>query len=119
MTTLKLPNPAPSENSYANPAIFWYQTWEEATQTSAKLQKIWLEALNEAFRHELEFLSAIAPFYSKLANCLLGFEGPQTPASLASCYHQLAGDMTHATFKRMHKVSKLNKDLRERIWCEL
>ncbi|WP_404377601.1 hypothetical protein [Vreelandella aquamarina] len=119
MTTLKLPTQTPNTINNNTLPIFWYSTWEEAAQASAKLQQIWLETLNEAFRHELEFISTITPFYSKFANCLLGLEGPQTPASLAFCYHQMAGDMTHAHFKRMRKVSELSEDLRERIWCEL
>ncbi|OJA04549.1 hypothetical protein [Halomonas sp. QHL1] len=97
----------------------WYQPWAETSNSAAKLQCIWLETLNDAFRHEMDFLATIAPVYSKLSHCMLGLNGPLTPESMASCYHQIAGDMREATFNRMRNVSELSEDFKERIWCEL
>ncbi|MEL7895676.1 hypothetical protein [Vreelandella neptunia] len=98
---------------------FWYQPWAETSNSAAKLQCIWLETLNDAFRHEVDFLATMAPVYSKLTHCMLGFNGPLTPELIASCYRQIAGEMTEATFNRMRNVSELNEDFKERIWCEL
>ncbi|BBI51153.1 hypothetical protein HORIV_35740 [Vreelandella olivaria] len=61
----------------------------------------------------------MAPVYSKLTHCMLGFNGPLTPESMTSCYHQIAGEMTEATFNRMRSVSELSEDFKERLWCEL
>ncbi|EHJ91792.1 hypothetical protein [Vreelandella boliviensis] len=97
----------------------WYQPWAETSNSAAKLQCIWLETLNDAFRHEIDFLATMAPVYSKLTHCMLGLNGPLTPESMASCYHQIAGDMSEATFNRMRNVSELSEDFKERIWCEL
>lgn len=102
-----------------NLLVLWSQPWMESTNTAIKLQRIWLETLNDAMRHELEFFSTIVTSYSKLTSCMLGLEGLQTPSSVVSCYHEIAGDMTQAALNRMHKVSELNDDLRERIWCEI
>ncbi|MCG7600876.1 hypothetical protein MHM84_13885 [Halomonas sp. McH1-25] len=119
MTTLELPKA--SFNTFNNDNLFtwWYQPWMETTDSAAKLQRIWLETFNDAMRHEFEFFSTMATSYSKLTHCMLGLGGPQTPASMASCYHEVASDMTEATLKRMRKVSELSDDLRERIWCEI
>lgn len=97
----------------------WYQPWAETSNSAAKLQCIWLETLNDAFRHEMDFLATIAPVSNKLSLCMLGLNGPLTPESMASCYHQIAGDMTKATLNRMRNVSELSEDFKERIWCEL
>ncbi|WGI27288.1 hypothetical protein QEN58_09545 [Halomonas alkaliantarctica] len=97
----------------------WYQPWADTSNSAAKLQCIWLETLNDAFRYEMDFLATIAPAYSKLSHCMLGLNGPLTPELMASCYHQIAGDMTEATFNRMRNVSELSEDFKERIWCEL
>ncbi|WFE70807.1 hypothetical protein P8S55_13590 [Halomonas sp. M1] len=118
MTTPKSPKPQ-LDARVANDdslLVFWYL---EITHSAFKLQRIWLETVNDAFRYELEFMSTVAPFYSKLTHCMLGFEGLQTPASMASCYHKIAGDMSEATYNRMRKVSELSDDFRERIWSEL
>ncbi|WP_083004527.1 hypothetical protein [Halomonas sp. GT] len=119
MTTLLFPNLTAKPVSNESMLVLWYQPWVETTHSAAKLQRIWLEAANEALRHELDFISTVAPIYSKLTYCMLGFEGPQTPSSMTTCYHNIAGDMTEATFNRMRKVSELSEDLRERIWSEL
>lgn len=99
--------------------VFWYQPWVETSSSAAKLHCIWLETLNDAFRHEIDFLATMAPVYSKLTHCMLGFNGPLTPESMTSCYHQIAGEMTEATFNRMRSVSELSEDFKERLWCEL
>ncbi|MBS3667983.1 hypothetical protein [Vreelandella boliviensis] len=99
--------------------VFWYQPWVETSSSAAKLQCIWLETLNDAFRHEIDFLATMAPVCSKITHCMLGFNGPLTPESMTSCYHQIAGEMTEATFNRIRRVSELNEDFKERIWCEL
>ncbi|MCA8865282.1 MULTISPECIES: hypothetical protein [unclassified Halomonas] len=99
--------------------VFWYQPWVETSHSAAKLHCIWLETLNDAFRHEIDFLAAMAPVYSKLTHCMLGVNGPLTPESMTSCYHQIAGEMTEATFNRIRRVSELSEDFKERIWCEL
>ncbi|CAH1044577.1 hypothetical protein [Halomonas sp. TD01] len=119
MTTLMFPNLTANTTNKDTILVLWHQPWVEATHSAAKLQRVWLETVNEALRYELDFISTVAPIYSKLTCCMLGFEGPQTPASMAACYHSIAGDMTEATFNRMRKVSELSEDLRERIWCEL
>lgn len=110
-------------NTYAvvNNDLFamWYQQWAETSNSAAKLQCIWLETLNDAFRHEMDFLATIAPVSNKLSLCMLGLNGPLTPESMASCYHQIAGDMTEATLNRMRNASELSEDFKERIWCEL
>ncbi len=95
------------------------QTWVESTNTAIKLQCIWLATLNDATRHELEFLSTLMTSYSKISSCMLDSKGLQTPSSVASCYHEIAGNMAQATLNRMLKVSELTDDLRERIWCEI
>ncbi|MBT2787881.1 MULTISPECIES: hypothetical protein [unclassified Halomonas] len=99
--------------------VFWYQPWTETTHSAVKLHCIWLETLNDALRHEIDFLAAMAPVYSKLTHCMLGLNGPLTPELMASCYHQIADDMSEATFNRMRNVSELSEDFKERIWCEL
>ncbi|WP_386083893.1 hypothetical protein ACFIOZ_10835 [Vreelandella sp. F11] len=99
--------------------VFWYQPWVETSNSAAKLHCIWLETINDAFRHEIDFLATMAPVYSKLTHCMLGFNGPLTPESMTSCYHQIAGEMTEATFNRMRSVSELSEDFKERLWCEL
>lgn len=119
MTTLLFPNLTAKSVSSESMMVLWYQPWVETTHSAAKLQRIWLAAANEALRHELDFISAVAPIYSKLTCCMLGFEGPQTLSSMAICYHNSAEDMTQATFNRIRKVSELSEDLRERIWSEL
>ncbi|MBR2512562.1 MAG: hypothetical protein IKE45_00830 [Halomonas sp.] len=121
MTTLKFPKPQLDAKVANNDSllVFWHLPWMEITNSAFKLQRIWLETVNDAFRYELEFISTVAPFYSKLTHCMLGFEGLQTPASMASCYHKIAGDMSEATYNRMRKVSELSDDFRERIWSEL
>lgn len=98
---------------------FWYQSWLETTNSVVKLQRIWLETFNEAFRHELDLISTVAPLHSRLTRCMLGFDGPPTPTSMVSCYHKIAGDMTEATYNRIRQVSELSDDFRERIWSEL
>ncbi|CEP36135.1 MULTISPECIES: hypothetical protein [unclassified Halomonas] len=124
MTTSTFPNAAlniANSNMLDNKDFltFWYQPWTETTHSAAKLQCLWLATLNDALRHEIDFLATMAPVYSKLTHCMLGLNGPLTPESVASCYHQIAGDMTEATFNRMRNVSELSEDFRERIWCEL
>lgn len=98
---------------------FWCQPWVATSNSAAKLHCIWLQTLNDALRYEIDFLATMAPVYSKLTHCMLGFNGPQTPELMASCYHQVAGEMTEATFNRMRNVSELSEDFKERIWCEL
>ncbi|RUR27308.1 hypothetical protein ELY33_15520 [Vreelandella andesensis] len=119
MTTLMFPNLTANDINNDTMLMLWYHPWVEATHSAAKLQRIWLEAFNDALRHELDFITTVAPIYNKLGSCMLGFEGPQTPGSMATCYHNIAGDMADAALNRMRKVSELNDDLRERIWDEL
>ncbi|WKD26518.1 hypothetical protein NDQ72_10550 [Halomonas sp. KG2] len=119
MTTLLFPNLTTKSINSETMLVLWYQPWMETTHSAAKLQRIWLEAASEALRHELEFISAVAPIYSKLTYCMLGFEGPQTLSSMAVCYHNTAEEMAEATFNRIRKVSELSEDLREQIWSEL
>lgn len=126
MSTLKLSRPQPektqSEAKAANDDNllgFWYEPWVEITNSAVKLQSIWLETVNDAIRHELDFIATVAPFYSKLTHCMLGFEGPQTPTAMATCYHKIAGDVSEATYNRIRRVSELSDDFRERIWTEL
>ena len=102
-----------------NLLVLWSQPWMESTNTAIKLQRIWLETLNDATRHELDFFSTVTSSCNKLTSCMLGLEGLLTPSSMVSCYHEITGDMTEATLKRARKVSKLSDDLRERIWCEI
>ena len=121
MTTLELPKASFNTSNNDNLFTWWYQyqPWMETTNSAAKLQRIWLETFNDAMRHEFEFFSTMATSYSKLTHCMLGLGGAQTSASMASCYQEIASDMTEATLKRMRKVSELSDDLRERIWCEI
>ena len=119
MTTILFPSLTAKPASDELMLVFWYQPWVETTNSATKLQRIWLEAANQALRHELDFISAVAPIYSKLTYCMLGFEGPQTLSSMAVCYHNTAEEMAEATFNRIRKVSELSEDLRERIWSEL
>lgn len=102
-----------------NLLVLWSQPWMESTTTAIKLQQIWLETLNDATRHELDFFATVAVSCNKLTSRMLGLEGLLTPSSMLSCYHEITSDMTEATLKRVHKVSKLSDDLRERIWCEI
>ncbi|SDN17924.1 hypothetical protein [Vreelandella arcis] len=120
MTTLQLPK-SKSPPPVADDSLLdiWYQPWVETTNSAVKLQRIWLETVNDALRHELDFISTVAPFYIKLTHCMTGLEGPQTPTTMASCYHRIAGDMSEATYNRMRRVSELSDDFRERIWFEL
>ncbi|MEC9481728.1 MAG: hypothetical protein UMU75_00190 [Halomonas sp.] len=119
MTTLELPETPPSAASNDRLYSFWNQPWIETTNSTAKLQRIWLETFNDAMRHEIEFFVTMATSYSKLSQCMLGLGGLQTPASIASCYQEITDDMTAATLKRMRRVSELSDDFRERIWCEI
>ncbi|MDW5377930.1 hypothetical protein R6258_13445 [Halomonas sp. HP20-15] len=119
MTTIELPKIPLKAASTNNLFLWWYHPWMEATDSSAKLRRIWQDTLNDAVRHELEFFSAMAISYSKLTHCMLGLGGLKTPTSMASCYREIADDMTEATWKRMRKVSELSDELRERIWCEI
>ncbi|MGO1717812.1 MAG: hypothetical protein ACTHZY_11105, partial [Halomonas sp.] len=105
--------------NYEGVFIGWYQPWMATSDSTVKLQHIWFDALNDAMRHEIEFLSTITASYSKLTSCMLGLEGVQTPFSIMSCYHDMASDMTEGTLKRMQKVAELSEDLKERLWCEI
>jgi len=67
----------------------------------------------------LSFFSTLTSSYSKLTTCMLGLEGVQTPFSMMCCYHELASDLTKATFKRMQNASEYSEELKERLWTEL
>ncbi|TVP44011.1 MAG: hypothetical protein EA345_16150 [Halomonas sp.] len=105
--------------NYDNVFIWWYQPWMGTSNSAVKLQYFWLDTLNDAMRHEIEFLSAMTASYSKLTDCMLGREGIQTPFSMMAGYHDMARDMTEATFKRMQKVTEFSDDFKERLWSEI
>lgn len=97
----------------------WHRTWIESVDSAEKLQRIWFETYNDAIRHEIEFLVAMAVSYSRITSCILNYSGRPTKESMTSCYQEIADDMTEATLKRFRKVSELSDELRERIWCEI
>lgn len=121
MTTLQSKHPKKALNAFNYDSVFiwWYQPWMATTGSAAKLQGILFDSLNDNMRYELELFSTMTDSYSKLTSCLLGLEGIQTPLSMASCYHKVANDMADVTMRRMHKVSVLNEDFKERLWCEI
>ncbi len=49
-----------------NLLVLWSQPWMESTATVIKLQQIWLETLNDATRHELDFFATVAVSCNKL-----------------------------------------------------
>jgi hypothetical protein len=120
MTILQSPQKkALNASNYDSAFIWWQQPWMVTNGSSVKLQHIWFDTLNDTMRHELELFSTMAESYSKLTSCMLGFEGVQTPLSMASCYHKVASDMADITMRRMLKVTELKEDLKERLWCEM
>lgn len=118
MATSRKPNPLRTVNKEDQPS-WLHLPWMEGADSVVKLQRIWLDICNDAARHELEFLTTMASSYSKLTTCMLNFGGQHTPESMASCYQEVADDMAEATLKRMRRVSELNDELKERIWCEI
>ncbi|AQU82267.1 hypothetical protein BV504_06440 [Halomonas sp. 'Soap Lake  len=120
MTTLQSPHKKSiNASNYDSVFIWWYQPWMTTNGLTAKLQHIWFDTINDNMRHELEFFSTMTESYSKLTSCMLGFEGVQTPLSMASCYHKVVSDMADVNMRRMLKTTELNKDLKERIWCKI
>lgn len=106
--------------SYYSQLFWWNPPWMENADLVVQLQCIWLDTCSDAARHEIEFLSTMATSYSKLAECMLGIGGRQyTPESMASCYQEIASDMTDAALQRMRRTSELSDEFRERIWCEI
>ncbi|KPQ26071.1 MAG: hypothetical protein HLUCCA13_03110 [Halomonas sp. HL-48] len=120
MTTIQKPHEkSVNASNYDSVFIWWYQPWMATSSSAVKAQYIWFDMLNDTMRHELEFFAAMAESSRTLTSCMLGHEGLNTPSLLASCYQKVTSDMTKATVKRMQKVSELNDELKERIWCEI
>ncbi|MEQ6889929.1 hypothetical protein ABE957_14735 [Halomonas sp. CS7] len=93
--------------------------WMDASHPLARLQRAWMESVLEAVEVETEFLNACTLSNAKVWSCLAGARSLADSASLHSCYHEVAKDMTDAHMARLGKVVELPEDFKQRLWEEI
>ena len=113
--------PVPESVAKASWPMFdwWLHHCMDATHPVARMQQAWMESVIEAVQVEAEFLNACAVSGEKMSKCFSDPEVLHNPASVSSCYHEVAKDMTHAHISRLGKVADLPKDFRQRLWEEI
>ncbi|MFY0990702.1 hypothetical protein [Halomonas sp. C05BenzN] len=111
----------PESVAIASQPIFdwWMHHWMDASHPMARLQRAWMESILEAIQVEAEFLNACAASGEKMSKCFSDPDVLQSPASLGSCCHEVAREMTDAHISRLGKVAELPKDFRQRLWEEI
>ncbi len=98
---------------------WWLHHWMDASHPLARLQRAWMESVLEAIEVEAEFLKAWTLSNAKVLNCLADSRSLTDSASLHSCYHEAARDMTDAHMARFGKVAELPEDFKQRLWEEI
>ncbi|PRY70739.1 hypothetical protein [Halomonas ventosae] len=98
---------------------WWIHHCMDASHPFVRLQQAWMESVFEAIQAETEFLNACATSSGKMSKCLFDVGNFQNPASLHSCYREVAKDMTDAHFSRLGRVAELPEDFQQRLWEEI
>ncbi|MCL7938870.1 hypothetical protein M8009_00950 [Halomonas sp. ATCH28] len=98
---------------------WWMHHWLDASHPLARMQRAWMESVLEAIEVEAEFLNVCAISNAKVWSCLADGKYLTDSASLHSCYHEVAKDMTDAHMARLGKVAELPEDFQQRLWEEM
>ncbi len=98
---------------------WWMHHWMDASHPLARLQRAWMESVLEAIEVEAEFLNAWTLSNAKVWSCLADARSLSDAASLHSCYHEAAREMTDAHMARFGKVAELPEDFKQRLWEEI
>lgn len=98
---------------------WWMHHWMDASHPLTRLQRAWMESVLEAMVVEAEFLNACAISNAKVWSCLADARSLSDSASLHSCYHEVAKNMTDAHLSRLGRVAELPEDFKQRLWEEI